>query len=193
MCKNAPVRRIALVLLAGCSFKPGQAATEPPEPDAPVPPGIDAPAVADWPCGTKPIGPGATLEIVENAGQTHVTLSSITFDGGSPLLVVSPGQTFTMHFDFTITDVACPNACRDQIEVGFVAGARVACAFDGEVDEGDGASGHVDQVLTAPMTGGAVDLRVNLGQNLSCNYAGAHDWWGGAPSDKQAVGKLCVH
>jgi len=114
-------------------------------------------------------------------------------DGGSPLLVVAPGQTFTMHFDYAITDVACPNACRDQIELGFVAGTRVACAFDAEVDRSDGASGHIDQVLTAPATGGAYDLRVNLGQNLSCNYAGANDWWGSAPGDKQAVGKLCVH
>ena len=47
-----------------------------------------------------------TLEMTVNYGDTDVTLRSITFDGGSPLLVVHPGQMIGMHFDYAITDVA---------------------------------------------------------------------------------------
>ncbi len=147
----------------------------------------------DWPCGVKPDAPAPTLEISENAGQTDVVLRSIAFDGGSPLLVVHPGQTITMHFDYAITDTACPSECRDQIELGFVAGPRVLCAFDDGVPYQDGASGHIDQPMTAPTVGGVYDLRANLGQNLSCTYGGANDWWGATPGTKQAVAKLCVH
>ena len=131
--------------------------------------------------------------MTRNYGDTDVTLRAITFDGGSPLLVVHPGQMIGMHFDYAITDTACPGDCRDQIELGYVSGGRVLCAFDDGVPQQDGISGHIDQMIAAPTVGGIYDMRANVGQNLSCNHAGANDWWGQPPGTKDAVAKLCVH
>jgi hypothetical protein len=46
--------------------------------------------------------------------------------------------------------------------------------------------------FTAPTSPGVYELRINIGQNFSCTYQGAHTWWGGnEPPD--VVGKVCVH
>ena len=48
-------------------------------------------------------------------------------------------------------------------------------------------------MIAAPTIGGVYDMRANVGQNLSCNHAGADGWWGQTPGTKDAVAKLCVH
>lgn len=197
---KAPVRRFLLILITGCSFTPGQPGS-PPEPDAATPnpacSDSDGDGVCDavdtWPCGPEPTAPPSSLDMQLHGGTTDVALTHIAFDGGSPLLVVAPGAAITVHLDYAIQDTACPGDCRDQIELGYVAGARVGCVFDDAVPQLDGSEGHVDQTISAPMVGGIYDLRANVGQNLSCTYGGATGWWGQTPGTKQAIAKLCVH
>jgi hypothetical protein len=181
---------VLLVLITGCTFTPG---TPSPSPGT-VAPDIDAPAAVDpWPCGTMPEAPPGSLDMQLHGGTTYVRLSSIVFAGGSPVLVAAPGSAISLHFDYAINDTACPNDCRDQIEIGFVAGERIGCLFDDAVPHDAGTTGHVDQTISAPSAPGAYDLRVNVGQNYSCTYGGANAWWGQTPGTTQAIAKLCVH
>jgi hypothetical protein len=86
-------------------------------------------------------------------------------------------------------DLACP-VCSDQVEIGFVPGSRVYCAYD--ATPASGAMGSSTRSFTAPAAPGLYDLRFNLGQNYSCAYMGASDWWNGPPPDRRRFGAVCV-
>ena len=204
------------VVLTGCAFTAGQPAQNvPPQVDAPrptdAPKPIDAPppppdacsdsdtdgicdVVDDWPCGTRPTsGPANHLAMTANGGATNFALTSITFDAGSSLIVVAPGGTIAYHYDWAISDTACGGNCIDQLEVGFVTGKRVDCDVDQAISKSFGNNGHVNGSVTAPTTPGTYDFRTNIGQNFSCTYNGANNWWGGTPAASRTIAKLCVH
>lgn len=208
--------RLALLgVLASCAFTPGRASQSTPPADSPGEPPADArprdaaplppdacsdsdgdgtcDIVDTWPCGTAPNAPGNTLAMTANGGATNFALTSIAFDAGSSLIVVARGAAIPYHYDWKITDTACGGNCIDQLEIGFVAGRRVGCDVDQAISKGFGNTGHVDGSVTAPLTAGTYDLRTNIGQNFSCNYNGANNWWGGTPSSTRTIAKLCVH
>jgi len=208
------VRLALFALLAGCTFAPGQPAqivtaqpdaprmadaklvdVPPPPPDACV--DVDHDGLCDseddWLCGQKPTAPGASLAMSANGGQTQFALTTITFDNGSSLIAVAPGATIHYHYDWAITDVACGGNCVDQLEYGFVMGGRAGCDVDQAISKSFGDSGHVDGTVTAPAAAGTYDFRMNIGQNFSCTYNGATNWWGGTPASSRTIAKLCVH
>ena len=46
----------------------------------------------------------------------------------------------------------------------------------------------------ARSTKQAYELRIELGQNFSCNYQGATGWWDNlTPAASHTIAKLCVH
>ncbi len=214
-------RLIAVVLVGGCSFEhgvlaPGDGggsgsvdasgvASDAAVIDAAIdarpidPPCEDADEdgvcndIDDWPCGAKPSDPGATIAFSNNNGATNTTITGVSLDGGR-LVVASPQEMLSLMLTYEIDDKACAQACIDQIEVGWVPGGRAGCVFDDEVPKQNGVDGTVSVMIRAPMTRQVYDLRVNLGQNYSCNYGGANGWWGGTtPAPTRTIAKLCVH
>jgi len=213
---------VVVALMAGCGFEHGVASSSTGDSgadDAPpnlidAPRGvIDAPpdsppaacpdddgdgvcnSVDDWPCGAKPASAPASVAWTANSGATaiSITLTSINNTG---LYAVAPAATniaLTMHI--SIADTACPSGCIDQIEVGWVPpGTRSACVFDNTVSKQSGYTGTYTGTIKTPSAAGAHDLRVALGQNYSCTYNGATNWWdGAAPADNHTIAKLCVH
>jgi hypothetical protein len=216
------VRLAILLLVAACSFEHGRPVTggsngAGDNPDAStvvdvaptdvtvVTPPMDAPPCADadtdgvcddaddWPCGAKPAAPGATLTFDNNNGETQTTITGTTLDNAGRLAVATPQENLSLRFDYDITDTACQGNCIDQIEIGWVPGGRAGCAFDGQVSKQNGESGTVNVMIRAPNTKQVYDLRVNLGQNFSCNHNGANTWWNGTPAATKTIAKLCVH
>ena len=150
-------------------------------------------AMDDWPCGVKPQAPGATMTMSGNDGDTVVKITQVQLDGTGRLAVATPNETITLTFHYDIDDDACPQACIDQIEVGWVPGARHSCPFDDPVSRQNGAVGNISMTLPAPETAGVVDLRANLGQNRSCTFNNANNWWNQTPVAARTIAKLCVH
>lgn len=217
------MRLIVVWVLAGCSFDHGVLATGGAgsgSPDAAavtqdaattvvdatvVTPPMDAPPCADddgdgvcntvddWPCGAKPSAPGATVSFTNNNGQTQTTITATNVDGTGRLAIGAPQEQLSLTFDYAIEDTACAGACIDQIEVGWVPGGRAGCVFDDQVPAQSGADGSINVMIRAPTTRAIYDLRVNLGQNYSCNYNGANSWWNGTPAATKTIAKLCVH
>jgi hypothetical protein len=215
------VRLAILTLLAACSFEHGQpvtpgdsgevdaavtidAAVVPPDASVVTPP-MDAPpcadadtdgvcdAVDDWPCGAKPAAPGATISFSGNNGATDIAITATTLDNTGRLAVATPQENLSLRFDYAIEDQACPGNCIDQIEIGWVPGGRAGCVFDDPVSKENGADGSINVMIRAPNTKQVYDLRVNLGQNFSCNYNGANSWWNATPDASKTIAKLCVH
>jgi hypothetical protein len=164
--------------------------------DAPCPDG-DADGICDsaddWPCGTKPTAPSASIMFSGNSGQTDTTVWNVNLDSAGRLAVAAPQLNAPLTFNYSITDTACPANCIDQLEIGWVPGGRSGCVFDGQVSKAGGESGNASVTIRTPATPGVYDLRVNLGQNFSCNYQGATAWWGGTPATSRTIAKLCVH
>jgi hypothetical protein len=216
-----PVMRLMLVwLVVGCAFEQGRHATDENElvadsgvvvdvdaaiSDGPtVTPVIDAPcadddsdgvcnSADDWPCGAKPADPGAMLMFSGNNGATNTTVSAVNLDGTGRYAVAASNEMMALTLSYSINDTACQTACVDQLEIGWVPGRREACVFDAAVPKATGVSGTVTVNIRAPMTKQVYDLRVNLGQNFSCNSNGANNWWGGTPASTRTIAKLCVH
>lgn len=211
------MRLIFVGLLAGCSFEQGVlpgggsapadgsvAVDAPVMIDAVVTP--DAPPCDDgdddrdgvcngdddWPCGAKPADPAAIVMFVNNAGATETTITQATLDNTGRFAVGMAQKMMMLRFDYAIEDHACTNACIDQLEIGWVPGGRTACLFDAPVPKRGGASGAAMAQVRAPSAPGVYDLRVNLGQNYSCNHAGASGWWGTTPGPQKTIAKLCV-
>ncbi len=148
---------------------------------------VPMPDANPWPCGPEPIAPSGN--VMWGNPTTNTTLSMIT---GSRLEVVAPGASITLGFTYAIHDTACPTACRDQIEFGFVPGGRAGCAFDNGVSEASGAGGTAQISLVAPTTPGAYDVRVDLAQAAGCGTTTA--WWANVtPPPMQTLATICVH
>jgi hypothetical protein len=150
-------------------------------------------AVDDWPCGAKPTAPANHLELTDNGGHTDFKLTNIALGGTGTLAVAAPGAAVRIQLDYNAQDSACAD-CVDQLEIGWhPAGQRAGCIFDDDVPAQGGRQGSINTTaFTAPTAPGVYELRINIGQNYSCTYQGAHTWWGGTePPD--VVGKVCVH
>lgn len=147
----------------------------------------------DWPCGEEPSEPSATMVMTGNNGKTRHTITEVELDDSGRLAVASPQENLSLELHYEITDTACPSNCVDQLEIGWSPGNRAGCVFDAPVSKQNGAKGDVSVTIRAPSTPGVYDLRANIGQNYSCNYNGANNWWGGAPGPTRTIAKLCVH
>lgn len=209
-------RSLALMFVAGCSFHAhaidGDAPAGPTvdgRVDAPhdtmmIDAAVDAPpdacsdsdgdgicdSVDDWPCGAKPTAPSTTVTMMGNGTATKMVETQISVNGAQ-MVVAAPGATIAVAFHYVVTDTACPSACIDQIEIGYVPGSRKGCVFDQTVSKTTGAMGDATTSLTAPMTAGAYDIRTNIGQNTSCGSTTS--WWAGTPDDTRTIARLCVH
>ena len=147
----------------------------------------------DWPCGAKPAAPANHIELMDNGGHTDFKLTNIALGGTGTLAVATPGAAVRIQLDYNLQDSACAD-CIDQLEIGWhPAGQRAGCIYDDDVPEQGGRQGSINTTaFTAPAAPGVYELRINIGQNYSCTYQGAHAWWGGAePPD--SLGKVCVH
>ncbi len=207
---------VLVLAVAGCSFQHGAAGEAAAVPDAkaidarmidarmidaakPIDacPDADGDGVCDavdtWPCGPQPAAPGTTVAMTGNSGATNVSLTAIAFAGSGQLVVAAPGATVTYTMHYAITDTACPGDCIDQIEIGFVAGGRYDCPFDGTVSKATGETGTINTTIKVPTTAGNYDIRTNIGQNFSCTSGGATGWWNATPGAAWTVAKLCVH
>lgn len=149
--------------------------------------------VDDWPCGTKPTAPNATMTMTGNDGDTVHTITQVNLDATGRLAVAVSQENVAFSFHYDITDTSCPGNCVDQIEVGWVAGGRSGCPFDATVSKQNGATGNWAGTIRTPTNKGTYDLRANIGQNYSCTYQGATGWWGGTPAASRTIAKLCVH
>ena len=148
--------------------------------------------VDDWPCGAKPTEPPAIVMWSGNSGQTTVKVHNVNLDATVRYAIATSQETVNLKLDFDIDDTSCASACIDQLEIGWVLGSRLGCVFDDLVPESGGVARSINVNITAPNTKGVYDLRVNLGQNYSCTYNGANNWWGGTPGTTRTIAKLCV-
>ncbi|HEY1550384.1 MAG TPA: hypothetical protein VGG28_21300 [Kofleriaceae bacterium] len=147
-----------------------------------------------WPCGAEPTAPPSTVTMTVNGNETKIVISNIVVDGKTGRQIVdAPGTTVNVTFHYAITDTSCPENCADQIEIGWIPGHRQGCPFDDGVSKSMGASGDIATTITLPSGSGDVDLRGNIGQNYSCTYNNANDWWGAAPGSNRTLANVCVH
>lgn len=213
------VLALTVAVLTSCTFAPNQSTTSPGDApagtqldaagqgvlDAPAKVYLDAPpcadddgdgvcnAVDDWPCGAKPAAIANHLELTDNGGHTDFKLTNIALGGTGTLAVAAAGASVRIQLDYAASDTAC-NDCVDQLEIGWdPAGRRAGCIFDDDVPAQGGRQGSIDTTsFSAPATPGVYALHINIGQNYSCTYQGANNWWGGTePPD--IIGKICVH
>ncbi|HEY3802103.1 MAG TPA: hypothetical protein VGL61_05820 [Kofleriaceae bacterium] len=155
----------------------------------------------EWPCGALPTLPGPEITMQTNqSGSNYLTtfiLSNINIDSTNQRVVAAPGARVSVKLHYDITDTACPDSCRDQIEIGWVAGTRSGCVFDDGVSKQKGAAGNLASgtTITVPTTPGEYDLRTNIGQNNACDDSGgdANGWWGSDPGSNDTIAKVCVH
>jgi hypothetical protein len=151
-------------------------------------------AIDDWPCGAKPAAPAATIASSESTATTSLTLSAFAFSDGSNFAVVAPGAAISVHFSYQWIDTGCVLGCIDQIELGYTPGNRFGCAFDQTLPLGGSPlSGSVGAyAMIAPATPGLVELQFGIGQNNSCLYHGAVNWFLGPPRPADTVAYVCV-
>jgi len=133
----------------------------------------------------------STVILTRNSGQTKLTLSSISLSG-SQMPTVAAGSSALLLFHFDLQDTACSGTCVDQIEIGFIPGPRIGCVFDSSVPKSTGTQGDIGMTVTAPTTPGRYDFRVNIGENFSCTYNGATNWWGATPPPSATIARVCV-
>lgn len=143
----------------------------------------------DWPCGSLPAAPSATVTV----GNTTwgATLSNVNF-GGSTRVVAAKNADVSLSFDYAIHDSSCPGNCIDQIEVGIITGKRQKCPFDQAVQKNQNVTGSRTTTLRVPTTSGLHTVRYGLGQNFSCTANNANDWWQGEPPDAHTIAIVCV-
>jgi len=212
---------LSVATLTSCTFAPSQSTTSTGDApagthdaafldapghvfmDAPAKVFMDAPcpdddgdgvcnAVDDWPCGAKPTATANHVELTANGGHTDFKLTNIALGGAGTLAVAAPGASVRIKLDYNATDTACAD-CVDQLEIGWdPIGRRAGCIFDDDVPAQGGRQGSIDTTaFAAPTAPGVYALHINIGQNFSCTYQGANNWWGGTePTD--IIGKICV-
>ncbi len=153
--------------------------------------------VDTWPCGPTPAMPGnaVTWDKVDTQ-QRHQTITlTNAVAGGTKLLVVAPGGTFTVGAGYSIVDCIC-TGCIDQIQIGVVPGATKKCIYDSNPNCASASTGNSNVTITAPATPGVYDIRFRMGQDYSCNGNSGQNtgWWDNmAPASAQTVAKICVH
>ncbi len=152
-----------------------------------------------WPCGPLPQSPGSpvTFEEFNSGNRTAIVLSDTSLMGGTRLLTVAPGATFTVTASYSIVDCICPG-CIDQIQIGLVPGMRKECLYDANPPNPcqNPTTGTETRTLTAPTTPGVYDVRFRLGQDFDCdgNSNSNFGWWTNqAPPTTQTVARVCVH
>jgi len=151
-------------------------------------------AVDDWPCGAKPTAPSSSIELTDNGGSTDFKLTSINIAGQATLPVVQHGTTVRMQLHYVVKDSACPQACQDQLEVGWhPPGTRLGCVFDFAIpNDGNSYVGDIsDTSFAAPTTPGSYELRIHIGQKNFCDMAG-NSWYGGSEPIDGVIAQLCV-
>lgn len=172
--------------------------------DAPAKIYMDAPPCADddqdgicntldeWPCGVDPEPIAATHDIYDNGTVTHFALSMISLNAQGTLPVVAHGSQIRIQMHYAAVDNACAE-CTDQLEVGFhPAGHRAGCILDRGIPSGTTQVGDINTTaIRAPAAPGVYDLHIQIGQNFSCNYNGANDYYGGSERT-DVIAKLCV-
>ena len=162
--------------------------------DAPI---DDAPADApplkqDAPpdCTMQPAAPADPIDESQNGGATTLRIKGFRISPtNSKYIVASAGDSFVVDFQYTWTDTSCASSCIDQVEIGYVPGDRVGCAFDGTVPKGPMVSGSPSYTMTAPATLGWTSIRIAIGQGLTC---GTGTWFEGPPPDTEIAGYVCV-
>lgn len=145
--------------------------------------------VDDWPCGPDPGPVAATVIAMGNGGKTVLTITGVAVANGQR--VFDAGAMLDVTFSYDLQDTSCASNCIDQIEIGYAPGDRVACPYDAPVPRTTGASGDLAVPMTAPGSG-AYEIRINIGQNLSCTEAGANTWWESPPTAANTIARICV-
>jgi len=165
--------------------------------DAPIDhaPTDAAPPTQDGPppdCTMQPPALSDAFDESQNAGATTLRIKGFRISTtGSKYIVTSAGDSFMVDFQYTWTDTSCAGNCIDQVEIGYVPGDRVGCAFDGQVPKGQSVSGNPNYMMTAPATLGWTSIRIAIGQGLTCGTAGT--WFEGPPPANEIAGYVCVH
>ncbi len=117
-----------------------------------------------------------------------VTISNVRINDGSSTAFVTPGSTFSVSLDYSITDAECPG-CIDEIEIGFSTGNPFTCIYTG-IPGAAGASGSATIEVTTPSTPGVYFLAFDRAQHYSCGQALEVGWWNGAPDSNRFVGNV---
>ena len=150
--------------------------------------------VDDWPCGAKPNAPGNfnVTTFQYTLKDSNVELA----DQSKTLLVVHPGDQFSVKYDYQVT-VPCGTfqTCHVQLELGTDAGKQ-----------GCGDSVDVQGVQLGPLQLGTGSGTSNLNLSLAnagvykiltqpneASSCGGNSWVGGTPDDHLTVGIVCVH
>jgi hypothetical protein len=156
--------------------------------------GTDAAAYDGMPgaCASDAGAVQQTVVLTANGTQTQLTISAISL-AGSQTPTVTAGSSVALMFHYDFQDTACSGNCIDQIEIGFVPGSRIGCVFDGSVPKATGAQGTISTNVTMPTTPGQYDFRVNIGENYSCTYNAATNWWGATPPPAATIARVCVN
>lgn len=155
--------------------------------------------VDDWLCGpTKPTAPASSIELVDNGGRTDFTLTNIALTTNlttsATLVTAGKNMPFTLKFHIVANDSACSD-CQDQLEIGWDPnGSRIGCAFDHDVPSGADRTFDVNtNAFRTPNASGVFELRMKIGQRLSCNDQNPdHTWYGAEPPENQTIALLCV-
>ena len=155
-----------------------------------------APVSNVGPAGPQgPEGPPA-LTVGANIGVVAITATDINGTGRDQAHV-TPGDSITVNFDYTIVaSPSCPS-CIDQIQVGIVtrdgAGSPQDCAFSGVAGNvGITDSGSV--TLRAPDSKGTYYIAFDRAQHFSCGQANSGGgFWNGTPGVNKFIGAISVH
>lgn len=209
-------RLVLLSLVTGCAFNPAgeSAGDDDVAPDASsvngdanggvdaVAQSLDAPACPDtdgdglcntvdpWPCGaTAP----TISNVVMTGSDVYGAISNVSIGGGGNTAVTQPGVqlSYSLTWSLRDSDVFCQN-CRDQIEVGVVAGGRQRCVYDNDPPQNQMQTGNTTIMMTTPSTPGLYSLRFQVARDFSCDAFGRTGWWIGEPSADKTFGVLCV-
>ena len=100
------------------------------------------------------------------------SVSSVSLNGGGSSIVVAPGQTVNVTYNFNIWDDSCPG-CITQLVTGLgTAGTHGgSCAFAGDAGLYPGTSGVENINLTAPLTPGIYNVAVSYQWQFTCAQA----------------------
>jgi hypothetical protein len=120
------------------------------------------------------------------------TITNVKLNGGTNVLTLPGGGSFTLSHDYTIVNpVSCPT-CIDQIEVGPAIGVP-ACST-GNLIPTTPQSGTGSATLTVPSVPGVYYLGVDVAEDYSCFgvNSGVPFWWSGPPTPNRYIGKVIV-
>ena len=105
----------------------------------------------------------------------EASISSVSLNGGGSSIVVAPGQTVNVTYNFNIWDDPCPG-CFTQLVTGLKTGTTTGihggtCAFAGDAGLYPGASGSENVNLTAPLTPGIYAVTASYQWQFTCGDA----------------------